>query len=95
MTVALAYLLADLNGHMDGWGAGAWVLMALGMIGFWALVILGIVWLVRTLGGEPARSRAISATEVLERRLAEGDISVDEYRQRRDALGGTSLHASG
>jgi putative membrane protein len=80
-------LLADMDwDHMDG---GAWFLMGLGMIIFWGLVILGVVWLVRTLthhdrrrteGGPP------SPLELLDRRFAEGDISVDEYRQRREIL---------
>lgn len=70
--------------HMDGWGAGAWALMALGMVLFWGLVILGVVWLARALRTGPAGP--MTATDVLERRLAEGDLSVEEYRQRRAAL---------
>jgi len=42
-----ALLLADSDwGHMDG---GWWVVMAIGMILFWGLVIVGLVWLVREL----------------------------------------------
>ena len=33
--------------HMD-WGSGGWVLMAIGMALFWGLVVLGVIWLVRT-----------------------------------------------
>jgi putative membrane protein len=82
---------ADVDwGHMDG---GAWVLMGIGMIIFWGLVIFGVVWLVRTLadqrasighGGEP------SALEVLDRRLAEGAISVEDYQERRRVLTGSA-----
>lgn len=73
--------------HMDGWGAGSWVLMSLGMVVFWALLVVAVVWLVRSLSDGGSR-RPLSAAELLERRLAEGEISVDEYRQRKDALSG-------
>jgi putative membrane protein len=81
-------LLADMDwDHMDG---GAWFLMGLGMIIFWGLVILGVVWLVRTLTDhnrhQPAESGRVSALELLDRKLAEGEISVDEYRERREIL---------
>jgi putative membrane protein len=75
----------DFSMHMDGWGAGAWILMAVGMVLFWGLVIVGLVWLVRSLG-EGGSRRSLDARAVLERRLAEGDISVEEYRERRQAL---------
>lgn len=84
----------DWNGHMDldGWG---WVLMTLGMIAFWGLVIFGVVWVVRELGGRPRASVSGAAAEgmtdpdpgaILDRRLAEGDISIEEHRERRRAL---------
>jgi putative membrane protein len=83
-------LLADADwNHMGG---GSWVFMGLGMIIFWGLVIFGVVWLVRTLtdhraagvnhGGQP------SPLEVLDHKLAEGAISVEEYHERRRILSG-------
>lgn len=81
-------LLAGQENHMD-WGAGGWVLMGLGMVIFWGLVIFGVVWLVRTLAGHdhhPAAQQAPSALEILDRNLAEGTISVDEYHERRGLL---------
>jgi putative membrane protein len=85
--MAIPYLLADW-GHMDG---GAWVFMGVGMLVFWGLVILGVVWLARTLTGEhrptPANSASEpSALEVLDRKLAEGAIDPDDYRERRALL---------
>ncbi len=77
--------VADFSMHMDGWSAGSWVLMVVGMALFWGLVIVGVVWLVRSLG-EGGSRRPLDARELLERRLAEGDISVEEYRERREAL---------
>jgi hypothetical protein len=34
---------------MMGWGAGGWIFMGIGMVLFWALVIFGILWVVRAL----------------------------------------------
>ena len=81
-------LLADIDGHMDLEG-GWWILMAIGMVLFWGLIVLGIVWLVRELKG--ARHPGAGASEplaVLDQRLAEGAISVDEYKDRREILSG-------
>jgi putative membrane protein len=79
---------SDWNNHMGNWGAGWWILMAAMMVVFWGLVILGVVWVVRSLGtGHHHHTQtAGSAVEVLDRRLASGEISPEEYRERRDAL---------
>jgi putative membrane protein len=80
-----ALLLADSDwGHMDG---GWWVVMMVGMVLFWGLVILGIVWLVRELAGRGARlGREPDALELLDRRLADGTISPEDYHERRAIL---------
>jgi len=70
---------------MGDWSAGEWLLMGAGMLLFWALLIGGVIWLVTSLGRGGAVQR-MSAREVLERRLAEGEISVEEFRERRGAL---------
>lgn len=82
--------LADTWGmHGGDFGWGWMVLMVVIMVLFWAAVILGIVWLVR--GGAtgdwslPVR-RSETAADILERRFAEGDLTVDEYRARREVL---------
>ena len=85
--MAISYLLADW-GHMDG---GSWVFMGVGMLVFWGLVILGVVWLVRTLTAEHRATSSKSAAEpsaleVLDRKLAEGSIGPDDYRERRALL---------
>jgi len=50
------------------------------------LVVLGIVWLVRSLR-RPAGARAAdSPEELLRRRYATGEISDEEYRQRLAGL---------
>ena len=78
----------------DGWsmhgdvGFGWWFVMTLAMILFWGGVIALIVWLLRGGSTRPtaAPKGADAAREILDRRLAEGDLSVDEYEQRRQLL---------
>ena len=71
--------------------------MAVGMVLFWALIVLGIVWIVRELRGHqrPAREGAEEPLAILDRRLADGTISVEEYRERRAILGGGPPRDSG
>ena len=91
MNIASIGLLADswgTNGHM---GEGWWAVMMIWMVLFWGAVIFGIVWLVR--GGSPGWGRADrreTPVEVLERRFAEGDMSADEYQERRSVLVGSA-----
>jgi putative membrane protein len=72
--------------HDIGWGW--WLLMSVGMVGFWALVIWGIVALARggTSGLHSPKEEADRPLDILQRRLARGEISVEEYEQLRDAL---------
>jgi putative membrane protein len=95
--IAAALLLADsdFGNHMNDWGAGWWVLMAMMMIVFWGLVILGAVWLVRTLVHDRRGHPGPSAAELLDRRLANGEISPEEYRERRAVLRGGEESGSG
>ena len=83
-------MLADMDGHMD-WGDGWWIAMMAGMVLFWALVILGILWIVREMGGRSDdRGRSAGRDDplaILDRRFAEGAISAEEYQERRTLLG--------
>jgi putative membrane protein len=72
--------------HHDG--PGWWIVF---VPLFWILVIVGIVFLLRSRGpwGSPrAAAHRETALEVLERRYAQGEIDVEEYRERRAVLGG-------
>ncbi len=86
MNIAQAIPLADTWGmHGDvGWG---WMtlMMAL-MVLFWGAVIFGIVWLIRGSFDRHPERPSESPTEILERRFAEGAISVEDYRARREVL---------
>ena len=86
MNLLAAAAEADVNwNHMGDWSVLGWLLM----VAFWALIIVGLVWLVRDFAG-PHREAGASADEILERRLAAGEIGVEEYRERSAALKGTS-----
>ena len=93
MITSALLLLAqgDWDGHMDGgWGGGWWIVMALGMVLFWGLIIVGIVWAVRELSGSRRHDRGEpDALAILDRRLAEGAISPEEYGERRAVLTGS------
>ena len=75
-----------------GWSAGGWVLMSVGMLLFWALVIFGIVWLVRESGDHRGFEDRHEPTpvEALDRSLAEGKIDVEDYKERRRVLTGST-----
>lgn len=76
--------------HGDDFGWGWMVLMMVVMVLFAAAIILAIVWLVR--GGAtgdwslPMRQRE-PAADILERRFAEGAISVEDYHERLKVIG--------
>lgn len=86
------------DGHM-GWGDGWWVVMVAGMILFWGLIAAGLVWLVRETGSrrgrDGGRGEESDPLALLDRRLAEGTISPDDYRQRREILTGKPGDGSG
>jgi putative membrane protein len=79
------------------WSAADWLLMGFGMLLFWALVVAGIVWAVRSASGSAARRDSVplhqstpparsSARDILDERYARGELSDEEYRQRRALL---------
>jgi putative membrane protein len=94
MSIAQVIPLADTWMH-GGWGWGWMTLMMVVMVLFWAAVIFGIVWLIRNTFDRRPEPRAESAIEVLERRFAEGAVSVEEYKARREVLLGGSAGSDG
>lgn len=73
---------------MNGWGYG---LMTISMLLFWALVITGIVVVVRYLSSHgrltsTAQPGHHTPEQILAERFARGDIDVEEYRQRTEVL---------
>ena len=75
-------------------GAGWWIVMAIGMALFWGVVILGAAWALRG-GLEGRRPRNETPAEILERRFAEGEISPEDYRERRQVLANAGSPSAG
>jgi putative membrane protein len=83
-------------GHDHGWDAGDWSLMGLLMVLFWGALIFGGVLLFSRIrvAQHPGPGAAAlppvpgGARQLLDDRLARGEIDVEEYRVRRDALDG-------
>ena len=78
---------------MGSYGNGLGSLGWLGMGAFW-LIVLGLIgWLVmRLLPGSSGRSLSAtgeSAAEILDRRMANGEIDVPAWQSQRAALQGT------
>ncbi|MFF4948800.1 SHOCT domain-containing protein [Streptomyces chattanoogensis] len=81
-----------------GWGGGGWFFMAVVMVLFWALIIAGVVALVRYVsgshrgqpGGTPSSHEAGGgngrAEDLLSERFARGEIDEDEYKRRMTLL---------
>jgi putative membrane protein len=66
-----------------GWGFG---LMTVGNLLVWALILVGVIALLRHLNrGGQAESRP-TAEDLLAERFARGDITEQEYRERLDVL---------
>ena len=80
--------------------SGWWIFMPVMM-----LICMGaMMWMMRGMGGSSSRDRSAplnrfvsreTPLEALERRFAEGEISTDEYRERREALVDESAQPSG
>lgn len=74
-----------MNWYFGGMGWGGWLVMALAMVGFWGLVVYGVVAITRS-------DRRTSTPEhedplrILEQRYACGEIGEDEYRRRQEVL---------
>ena len=72
--------------EMTGWGG--WMMAPFGMI-IWvlvlALMVAGIVWLLRALTRQSSDNigRRSPALDALEERYARGEISRDEYLEKR------------
>jgi putative membrane protein len=74
--------------HMSGWG---WMMMV-----FWSPIWIGFLGLIAWLavrwtqtgsrGTSPSQPSAKTARKLLDERLARGEIDLDEYERRSDAL---------
>jgi uncharacterized membrane protein len=69
--------------------------MMIGMGLFWLAVVLGAVWLVRDGFDRRPRPQDETALTILDRRFAEGAVSLEDYRQRHDVLTGAAVPRAG
>ena len=77
------------DGWHDGGGPWWWLFMVLIMVIFWGAVAWVIVTLIRHASmsaGAPQSTARPTAEDILHERLAQGEIDVEEYHQRLDAL---------
>ena len=84
-------------GHMS---AAGWILSVLWTLIIIALVVAGIMWLISALSsrqnrGPSAEASGPSAREILDRRLASGELNVEQYKQLRDTIGDAAPPAGG
>lgn len=78
------------TGWCGGMSAAGWLLMAGLWAGFLAVVVWAVLWLFprdRNGSGAPGPGTRDPAAD-LERRLAAGELDVDDYLRRRDKLAG-------
>ena len=76
---------ADTEGwrHMDGWGGGwMWLWGSLMMLS-WVVIIAAAIWFLTRRRDGTGTSRA---RDILDERYARGDLSTEEYHERRDHL---------
>ena len=71
------------NGH---WSWGNWVAMSLIMIAFWVVLVVAAVTLLRGLRRPRANAAGADPQQILDRRLARGEITDEEYRHRGELL---------
>ena len=69
-----------------GMGWGAWLGMGLFWLVLLGLIVWLVVWLLPGSGGGTTRSADEPAVEVLDRRMASGDIDLETWRAQRAAL---------
>lgn len=68
-------------GWADGWGAMVWMVLA------WAVILAVLYFVVRSVGSSAAGAgRAPDAMGILDERFARGEISEQEYVERRRVL---------
>jgi uncharacterized membrane protein len=65
--------------------------MMIGMGLFWLAFILGFIWLVRDGLDRRQRPPEETALTILDRRFAEGAVSLDDFHQRRAVLTGAAM----
>ena len=71
------------DGYWSGW---MWLLMGAGTLTFWVVVILVVRALLTHRGPQSSESQRPDALMLLKERLARGEVTPEEYEQRRRLL---------
>jgi len=66
------------------WNWAGWLAMTIGMAGFWILVAMLVLVVVRA--GRSPNAHELGPRQILERRLARGEIDIEEFRKLLDAM---------
>jgi putative membrane protein len=82
----LGLLAQSCGWGMHGWDGGWMWLWGTLMMLTWVAVIGVAVWLIVRATRSNGRPSASNARQILDERLARGEIDLDEYQQRRDML---------
>jgi putative membrane protein len=98
-TVGVIIILSIIAGLVSDWGYGDWGMMGPGMMGgfgfmwlmpiFWIVILGLIIWAIVAVVGRSAESggqgspKSDSALEILKQRYARGEISKEEYEQKK------------
>jgi putative membrane protein len=74
-------------GNFGGMGYGGFGFGWIFMILFWALVILGIIYIAKQLlGGNKPTAGKESAEDILKKKYAAGEITKDEFKEKLTAI---------
>lgn len=76
--------------YYGGTGSVGWIWMGLSMIVFWGIAVGLVIWAVRSFNHRAQGQQPPSAAlGVLEERFARGEISPEEFTQKRQLIQGT------
>lgn len=74
--------------RIEGWSAWWMLFMALGMLLFWGAVIGMVVWGIRSMSGPNGRpSESRRPLQIAQRRYAQGEITLQEFKAINTGLG--------
>jgi len=93
IALMIYWMIGDWQGYygygmMGGSFGGMWIIMPILMVVFWGLVIWGLIALFRSTSrsGDSGSLPQESALELLKKRYARGEISKEEFEEKKKDL---------